>query len=171
MRENLERESLGNGPTGTKKSDTSFPKEVGRSEGRSKKSGYLKELDKTTISFFFTNFLDHAKNTDLWRAFAEFGYVGELFVPHKVDRWGRRFSFMKYKEVVPVEGLEAHLRDVWLWDMKLKVNLARFGREEKKGGVVQPKVTVVAPDGRIVLGKTYKAVTAREQDEITIEGE
>lgn len=143
----------------------------GKEAGRSKSGGYFKELDKVTTSFFFTNFPDGASNTDLLRLFASFGYVGEVFVPRKVDKWGRRFGFVKYKEVVSVKDLEARLGDVWLWDMRLKVNLARFGREDKKVEAVQQKKTVGGSDARVVTGRSYKAATEKEKGGSTCLGE
>jgi len=89
----------------------------------------FKYLDSTTTSFFFTNFPKEAKYSDLWRLFACFGFVGEVFIPNKLDKWGRKFGFVKFKEVKDVVDLERRLEVVWLWDTRLKVNIARFGRE------------------------------------------
>jgi hypothetical protein len=49
-----------------------------------------------------------------------------------MDKWGRRFGFVKFKEVVEVDVLSKKLEDVW-WDkFKLRVNRERFGKGEKK---------------------------------------
>jgi hypothetical protein len=87
-------------------------------------------LDSTTTPFFFTNFPEEAKTSDLRKLFAEFGLVEEVFVPKKLDRWGKKFGFVKFKQVEDVEQLETCLKEVWLWDTRLKVNRARFQREE-----------------------------------------
>jgi hypothetical protein len=58
--------------------------------------------------------------------------VEEVFVPKKLDKWGRRFGFVKYKNICNEEVLEERLEEVWLWKTRLKVNRARFGREKQK---------------------------------------
>ena len=39
--------------------------------------------------------------------------MGEVYIPLKKDKWGRKFDFVKFKEVVNVEELEGRLGDVW----------------------------------------------------------
>jgi len=51
-------------------------------------------------------------------------------VPKKLDRWGNRFGFVKFKDVEDVEELEEVLKEVWLRNSRLKVNRARFQWEE-----------------------------------------
>jgi hypothetical protein len=93
-------------------------------------------VDKTSTSFFVTNFPEDLVWGDLWKLFAKFGSVCDVFIPKKVDKWGRRFGFVKFKEVkeFEVELLSKKLEDVW-WDkFKLKINRARFGKGEEKEG-------------------------------------
>ncbi|MCI28552.1 RNA-binding protein 25-like, partial [Trifolium medium] len=61
--------------------------------------GYIHNVDQLSISFFFTNFPDNCTTEELWKRFARFGRVGDVFIPKKVDKWGRRFGFVKYREV------------------------------------------------------------------------
>jgi len=42
----------------------------------------------------------NASKEDLRRLFVSFGKVEEVFIPNKLDRWGKRFGFVKFKEVV-----------------------------------------------------------------------
>jgi RNA recognition motif-containing protein len=135
FREMLERDALGgNGPTGTKVREDSKGKGpavlINGAEGRRVSFRYL---DSSTSSFFFTKFPDNAKNSDLRKLFSNYGQVAEVFIPQKVDKWGRKFGFVKFNEVEDLADLEARLEDVWLWQMRLKVNKARFSREDKQG--------------------------------------
>jgi len=92
--------------------------------------GRLKVLELDRVSnFFFSNFLEGSKNSELWQIFAHYERVGEVFIPSKVDKWGKKFGFVKFLEVNDVEELEGRLQDVWVGEMRLKVNIARFGRE------------------------------------------
>lgn len=131
MRENEEREGArvsserGKGATeGHKFEGKGHLLESSRHGGR--------RLDKVTTSFLVTNFPDDVSNTDLWKLFINFEIVGEVFIPKKLDKWGRRFAFVKFWEVHQVVELEENLKDVWCGDWKLKVNRARFEREEKE---------------------------------------
>ncbi|MCI42544.1 endonuclease/exonuclease/phosphatase family protein, partial [Trifolium medium] len=82
MRESVERETVresGNARTG-----------LGR------KRDFITKLDKVTTSFFVTNFPDDATSDDLWKLFLKFGKVGEVYIPKKLDKRGRRFGFVKF---------------------------------------------------------------------------
>jgi RNA recognition motif-containing protein len=135
MSEKLEREALGgNGPIGTNVRENSKGKGPASNNNppKGRRIGF-KHLDSSTVSFFFTRFPAKAKNSDLVKLFESYGEVTEVFVPNKVDKWGRKFGFVKFSEVEDVVELESRLEEVWLWKVRLKVNKARFGREESKG--------------------------------------
>lgn len=170
MSENLEREGLGGtGTTGTKVRGKGVAVAVGVGATRPNKGedesvrppqqrrpGYFKALDSETIPFFFTNFPNQVKRTELWQLFASFGQVGEVFVPNKLDKWGRKFGFVKFKNVSNIEVLEQDLEEVWWGDVHLKVNRARFGRDEVK---IKAGLSVTAHGGsksaRVEPGKTF----------------
>jgi len=44
--------------------------------GKSRKKGYVHNLDQITTSFFFTNILSEVKTTLLWQLFAKYGKMG-----------------------------------------------------------------------------------------------
>ncbi|WJX76281.1 hypothetical protein P8452_59720 [Trifolium repens] len=91
-----------------------------------KRKGYWKMVDHISTSFFFTNFPEELVWGDLWKLFSKYGSVCDVFIPKKVDKWGRKFGFVKFKEVLDVEALSKNLEDVWWEKFKLKVNKARF---------------------------------------------
>jgi RNA recognition motif-containing protein len=95
---------------------------------RERFSGFVRRLNNEAITYFFTNFPEETMVVDLWRVFAKYGRVGEVYVPNKVDKWGWRFGFAKFLEVQNVEELSSKLEEVWCGSFKLKVNLSRFGR-------------------------------------------
>jgi RNA recognition motif-containing protein len=64
-----------------------------------KRSSFIQTLDKITTSFFFTNFPEDASSGDLWSLFLKFGRVREVYIPKKLDKMGKRFGFVKFKEV------------------------------------------------------------------------
>jgi RNA recognition motif-containing protein len=164
MSESVERETEGGiGPTGTNVRVVAGGQSVQRRDkevvtGR-RPSARLANQDVT--SFFFTNIPEEASHSDLWKLFAKFGYVGEVFLPNKLDKFGRRFGFVKYKEVLKVVDLAARLENVWFDNVKLKVNLARFRREDR------PHVQLVeerhgGSNAPVILGVSFKAAMTKE---------
>ncbi|GAU25569.1 hypothetical protein TSUD_260030 [Trifolium subterraneum] len=84
MREKVEREGVGR---------------FGESS-RANHSGYIQRLDSEATTFFFTNFPDDVQAMDLWPCFARFGRVGEVYIPTKVDKQGKRINLSKFKRKV-----------------------------------------------------------------------
>ncbi|MCH83309.1 hypothetical protein A2U01_0004128, partial [Trifolium medium] len=66
-----------------------------------------------STSFFFTNFSEDVKDLDLWSRFGKYGRVGDVYIPKKLDKQGRRTSL-----------------DIWLGTYKLRVNRARLRCDE-----------------------------------------
>ncbi|MCI43664.1 hypothetical protein A2U01_0064902, partial [Trifolium medium] len=52
--------------------------------------------------------------------------VGEVYIPNKVDKQGRRFGFVKFREVEDVVELLRRISDIWVGTFKLRVNLSKF---------------------------------------------
>jgi hypothetical protein len=100
MREKVERGALGGNrlPRASEVRLTEFDP--------SRSDGYVRRLDREAISFFFTNFPEEVLGGDLWKMFARFGRVGEVYIPQKLNKWGCRFGFVKYMEVKDVSVLE-----------------------------------------------------------------
>jgi RNA recognition motif-containing protein len=77
-----------------------------------RKNDFVNRLNKETTSFFFTNLPEETPVMELWKVFARYGRVGEVYLPMKLDKLGRKFGFVKYKEVKEVEELSRKLDDV-----------------------------------------------------------
>jgi hypothetical protein len=96
------------------------------------RDGFVNRMTKETTSFFFTNYLVDTQVTELWKLFAKFGRVGEVYIPKKLDKQRHKFGFVKFKEVTDVEELSSRLGDIWIGTYHLRINLSRFGRNKKK---------------------------------------
>ncbi|GAU09987.1 hypothetical protein TSUD_393040 [Trifolium subterraneum] len=136
---------------------------VGERRSRGKQRGYVHRLDSEATSFFFTNFPDDIKAVDLWPRFARFGRVGEVYIPSKVDKQGRRFGFVKFREVKEASELLRRLSNIWIGTFKLRINLSKFvrraeatqweeGHREGNGGQ------------RVRDGKSFKVALAGEKE-------
>jgi RNA recognition motif-containing protein len=97
-----------------------------------KGSGFIDKLDKTTTSFYISNFPEVATTDELWKIFLKYGRVVEIYIPKKLDKRGCRFGFVKFKDVKEVEVLSDSMTDVWMGSFKLRVNRSRFARSEVK---------------------------------------
>jgi hypothetical protein len=116
MRESEERETVG--------------KEGSARANFKHKKSFFHHLDKVTTPFFITNFPDDVTTGDLWDLYRKYGRVGEVYLPKKLDKRGRWFGFVKFKEVEDVNALCESLKNVWLGSFKLWVNRSRFGRSD-----------------------------------------
>jgi RNA recognition motif-containing protein len=148
MREKLVREGVGKGKYG---------------EGSSGAKGYLHRLEQVATSFFFTNFPKEVKEADLWKRFAHFGRVGDVYIPKKVNKQGRRFGFVKYrdlKDAVEATELLRCIYDIWFGSFKLRVNRSKFERaipkEDQPSSQRAEKGVVVAEKGVVIAEKSFK---------------
>ena len=57
---------------------------------------------RITTLFFFADISVEARTIDLWKLLVRYGKVGKVFIPMKVDKRGKTFGFVKFKEVVDV---------------------------------------------------------------------
>jgi RNA recognition motif-containing protein len=69
---------------------------------------------------------------DIWKIFVKFGSVSDVYIPKKVDKWGRKFGFVKFKDVRDADEMFKKLQEVWYGTTKLSVKRARFGKEDQK---------------------------------------
>jgi hypothetical protein len=102
-----------------------------------KKSEYFHNIDQVSTSFYFTNLPEDLKAADLWEVFTKYGHVMDVYIPSKVDKRGKRFGFVKFKDVLDVEEMCRSLEDVWCESFKLRINQSRFGRNEGSKGVAK----------------------------------
>jgi hypothetical protein len=92
--------------------------------------GYIHNVDKSSISFFVTNLPDECNMGDLWKVFGKYGRLGDVYIPNKVDKRGKRFAFVKFRVERDSEELEGRMEDVWLGTYNLRINRSRFERRD-----------------------------------------
>jgi hypothetical protein len=128
--------------------------ENGKRKSDDKPKGYVHRLDQVATSFFITNFPDDVKAADLWPKFARFGRVGEVYIPDKVDKQGRRFGFVKYRDIRDAREQLDLISNIWFGSFKIRVNLSRF----EKGKPSREKKVGHGVDGVAVPGLMNSAV-------------
>ncbi|GAU29820.1 hypothetical protein TSUD_223660 [Trifolium subterraneum] len=76
---------------------------------------------------------------------------------------GKRFGFVKFREVRDAEELLSRLGDVWLGSFKLRVNLSRFNREERRrDNLDDVPETSKACEARSQPGRSFKAALVED---------
>jgi RNA recognition motif-containing protein len=139
---------------------------VGESS-KANRQGYVHRLDKSATSYFFTNFPDDVKAVDLWPKFARFGRVGEVFIPAKVDKQGKSFGFVKFREVRDATELLRCISNIWIDSFKLRINLSKFHRKTDPASREERKETVGLVEanraGRNTDGRSFKSALLAEE--------
>ncbi|MCH84195.1 RNA recognition motif, partial [Trifolium medium] len=93
--------------------------------------GY-RNREENTITFFITNFPDDVTVEELWKCFARYWKVGEIYVPAKRDKFGRRANISRFKRGdAAIEGLKNNGNN----DSYRRPNEGRLGTERVKKGI------------------------------------
>ncbi|KAK7259378.1 hypothetical protein RIF29_24985 [Crotalaria pallida] len=69
--------------------------------------------------------------SQLWSRFTEVGKVKEVFLPRKLDKFGKRFGFVRFSNQNDFYRHEEKLKNFWIRSYKVFVNRPRFEREVK----------------------------------------
>jgi hypothetical protein len=100
--------------------------------------GYRNNIERTT-SYFITNFPTETTTSDLWRLFSKYWRVGEVYIPDKLDKAGKRFGFARFEDVNDRQKLLEKIENTWIGTYKIRANLPKFTRGE---GVKKPAARV-----------------------------
>lgn len=93
-------------------------------------SDFINVIDRSATSLFFTNFLVDWTIRSMWIHFQRFGNVIDIFIPGKRSNQGKKFGFVKSKDVHNLEDMLARIRLVAVGADKLLVHEAHFRRNE-----------------------------------------
>jgi len=80
--------------------------------------------DYTT--FFFSNFPHGYTETDMLKVFQRWARVKEVFVSRRLNKWGRRFGFVRFFYVRNVRWLESELDQIIIG--RTQEENVRYGR-------------------------------------------
>jgi len=67
-----------------------------RDDYRKREEGHKFSLAKNLSTFFFSNFPDSHGEFKMFRIFQKWARVREVFISRRLNRWGRRFDFVKF---------------------------------------------------------------------------
>ena len=83
----------------------------------------------SSTTFFFSNFPDSHGEYDMLKLFQRWARVKEVFISRRLNRWGRRFGFVRFFNVENAVSLERDLDRCYIGNRKLYVNLSRYKRD------------------------------------------
>ncbi|XP_068503600.1 uncharacterized protein [Phaseolus vulgaris] len=74
---------------------------------------------------------------DMVKVFQKWARVKEVFISHRLNKWGRRFGFVRFLEVKNVRRLEGELDQIYIGNIKLHVNIPKYQRVQTESNVVE----------------------------------
>ncbi|GAU51926.1 hypothetical protein TSUD_417090, partial [Trifolium subterraneum] len=112
---------------------------------------------------------------DLWETFARYWRVGEVYIPVKRDKFGRRFGFARFPDVQDAMGLLQRLDGTWFGHYKLRANISKFKRGEAGDKGTDGKTKDRVPQGRrttneVKTGTSFKDALYRRNGKGNTEG-
>jgi RNA recognition motif-containing protein len=128
--------------------------------GGSRPIGYLHRLEQQATTFFFSNIPEDTKEVDLLHRFGRFGRVVDVYIPSKVDKQGRRFGFVKFREVTDATELLRSIFYIWFGSYKVRVNRYQFGKYDKPNANEPRPEVGRSVQNFIQKGRSYKGALA-----------
>jgi hypothetical protein len=87
--------------------------------------------------------------------------VGEVFIPAKVDKQGKRFGFVKYRDVQDAKELLRSISNIWIDSFKIRINLSKFSKQYDHGEGKRVETIAAKPgnsgDGKTTQGRSFKS--------------
>jgi len=83
----------------------------------------------SSTTFFFLNFPNSHGEYEMLKLFQRWARVKEVFISRRLNRWGRRFGFVRFFYVENAVRLERDLDSLYIGNRKLNVNLPRYQRD------------------------------------------
>jgi len=101
----------------------------GQGEQRSRRKPNLQpsKASKST-TFFFSNFPNGFGEKDMLKIFQRWARVQDVFISRRLNKWGKRFGFVRLFDVKNVGKLERELDKIYIGSTKLFVNIPKYHR-------------------------------------------
>jgi len=71
------------------------------------------------------------------KVFQKWARVKEVFISRRLNKWGRRFGFVRFLEVKNVRRLEGELDQIYIGNRKLHVNIPKYWRAQSESIVAE----------------------------------
>jgi len=107
-------------------------------------------LNPLVHNVLFFKFSDSHGEYEMLKLFQRWARVKEVFISRRLNRWGRRFGFVRFFYVENAMRLERDLDSLYIGNRKLYVNLPRYQRDRYGRKDDESKVPTGARIGREV---------------------
>ena len=101
--------------------------------GRNGEPGY----GNVFSTFFFSNFPHGFGETDMAKVFQKWARVMEVFISRRLNKWGRRFGFVRFLDVKNVVRLEGELDQIYIGNRKLHVIIPKYRRFQSESNMAE----------------------------------
>jgi len=81
-----------------------------------------------SLTFFFSNFPNGFGEKDMLKIFQRWARVQDVFISRRLNKWGKRFGFVRLFDVKNVGKLERELDQIYIGSRKLFVNILKYHR-------------------------------------------
>ncbi|KAJ0854589.1 putative RNA recognition motif domain, nucleotide-binding alpha-beta plait domain superfamily [Helianthus annuus] len=108
---------------------------------------------ESAITFYVSNIHPHISDGELWTECKNYGNIVDAYIARKLDKRGQRFGFLRFVKVKDADKMIKALNQMSFYGWKLRANVARFVKIEKKPGRNQNKTWVRKPDCNVNPGK------------------
>ena len=78
--------------------------------------------------FFFSNFPHGLGEKDMIKVFQKWARVKDVFISRRLNKWGKRFGFVRFFVVRDERSLERDLDQIYIGSRKLYVNIPKYRR-------------------------------------------
>jgi hypothetical protein len=91
--------------------------------------------------------------------------VEDVYIPKKLDKWGKRFAFVKFMETSEVQELRQGEDEVWLGTFKLRINKSRFDRRDdsRKKEEAEPSRGPFQDTALVIPERSFKTALVHRQ--------
>ncbi|GKB29528.1 nucleotide-binding alpha-beta plait domain-containing protein [Tanacetum coccineum] len=86
------------------------------------------DVNRISISIYVTNFPEIFSAKELFQSCKQYGHVVDSFIPRKRTKEGKHFGFVHFINVFNVDRFVNNLCIIWVGQLKLHANKARFQR-------------------------------------------
>ncbi|KAL4367637.1 hypothetical protein GQ457_05G034840 [Hibiscus cannabinus] len=126
------------------------------------------EAREGAISLFVENLPENLHWKGLWFAFARHGEVVNVYIARKRSRWGKRFGFVRMKNLEEADRVTQRLNGATLYGSRLVVKIARDndGQGWKRNTTCRSQFTEYKKTG---IGLDDEAIVQKVRTRVSIE--
>ncbi|GJV99435.1 RNA-directed DNA polymerase, eukaryota, nucleotide-binding alpha-beta plait domain protein [Tanacetum coccineum] len=89
---------------------------------------FVDDLAKISLTVYVSNFPSHFTIRELWNTCGKMGTLVDVYIAKHKNKLGQMFAFCRYIKVSNSETLINALSNVWIGNLRLHANVARFDR-------------------------------------------